>query len=208
MKEYTSDKLRTVAFAGHVGSGKTSLSEAILFFRKYTDRLGRVEQGNTVSDYDPEEVKRHISINSTVLPIEYKDCKINILDLPGYRDFVGEIKNGVRVADSVLICHDATSGIEVGAEFVWEYAEEFNVPCVFFINKLDKEHTDLDASIATIREAFGKEPVPVTLPIGKQDSFSAVIDLIKMKKVVGLSMGSVTAKNFFTGPAPSISAAS
>ncbi|MCD6384619.1 elongation factor G [Candidatus Sumerlaeota bacterium] len=184
MKEYTSENIRNIALAGHSGSGKTTLTEAILYYLKYTDRLGRVDAGNTVSDYDPEEISRKVSINASLLSLEYKGHKINLLDLPGYRDFVNEIKNGIRVADTVLIVLDAVSGVEVGAEFVWEYAEEYDIPRAFFINKLDKEHADFESVLAGIKEEFGKNAVPLTLPIGKEASFSGVIDLIRMKKVV------------------------
>lgn len=184
MKEYTSEKIRNVALAGHSGSGKTTLTEAILYYLKYTDRLGRVDAGNTVSDYDPEEISRKVSINATLLSMEYKGHKINLLDLPGYRDFVNEIKNGIRVADTVVIVLDAVSGVEVGAEFVWEYAEEYDTPRAFFLNKLDKEHADFESTLNQIKEEFGKNPIPLTIPVGKEASFSGVIDLLKMKKVV------------------------
>jgi elongation factor G len=184
VKEYASDMIKTIALAGHSGSGKTTLTEAILHFLKYTDRLGRVDNGNTVSDYDPEEINRKISINSTLLAMEHKNTKINLFDLPGYRDFVGEIKSGIRVSDTVFIVLDAASGAEVGAEFAWEYAEEFNIPRVFFINKLDKEHTDFEGALSSIKSTFEVDPIVVTLPVGKEAGFSGVIDLLKMKKVV------------------------
>ncbi len=184
MKEYASDKIRNIVLAGHSGSGKTTLSEAILYALKYADRLGRTDAGNTVSDYDPEEIERKVSINASLLSLEYKNHKINLLDLPGYRDFVGEIKNSIRVADLVIIVLDALSGVEVGAEFVWEYADEYNVPCIFFINKLDKDHSDFQRSMENISTIFGTKPVLLTLPVGKESNFSGVIDLLKMKKVV------------------------
>ncbi len=183
MKEYPSQNIRNIALAGHNASGKTTLAEAILYLLEYTDRLGRVDAGNTVSDYDPEEISRKMSINSTLLPVEYKNHKINFLDLPGYRDFVGEIKSGLRVVETAVLVLDGIAGIEAGTEFAWEYAKEYDVPCACFINKLDKEHSSFEKALSQIKEILGVEPILLTLPIGKEAGFSGVIDLLKMKKV-------------------------
>ncbi|UCD56304.1 MAG: GTP-binding protein, partial [Candidatus Hydrogenedentota bacterium] len=183
MKEYTSEQLRNVALAGHTSVGKTTLAEAILYALKFTDRLGHVGEGNTISDYDPEEAKRNLSINASVLPIEYSEFKINLLDLPGYRDFIGEIKGCMRVADAVILLLDATAGVEVGTEFAWEYAEEYGVPRVFFVNKLDKERADFEGAMKSIRDVFGVRALPVVLPVGKEAQLEGVIDLLKMKMI-------------------------
>ena len=121
MKQYPPERLRNVVLLSHGGAGKTSLAEAMLYTAKATTRLGRVEEGNTVSDWDPDEVKRHISISTSVLPIEWRDHKINLLDAPGYADFVGEIKSALRAADAAVIVLCAASGVEVGSEQVWTY---------------------------------------------------------------------------------------
>jgi len=183
LKEYPTPKIRNVALAGHTSAGKTSLAEAVLHHLKVTDRLHRVDDHNSISDYDPEEQKRSTSINTSLLPVEYEGCKINFLDLPGYRDFIGEIKNGIRVSDTVLLVVDATGGVEVGMELVWEYADEYNLPRAAFINKLDKERASFEQAINKLKEEFGVNCVPLTLPVGSEDSFSGVIDLLRMKMV-------------------------
>lgn len=185
MKTYAPEQIRNIALAGHSGAGKTSLVESILFNTKAVDRLGRVEDGNTVSDYDPEEVRRRVSINASLVPVEYKGTKLNILDLPGYRDFVGEIRNCVRVADAVVMVVDATGGVEVGTELAWEYAEEFKVPRVFVINKIDKDRANYEAALHQIKETFGCSTVVLNFPVGQADSFKGCVDLLKMKFATG-----------------------
>ncbi|GAB4311966.1 MAG: elongation factor G [Candidatus Sumerlaeia bacterium] len=184
MKEYPTSQLRNVCLAGHTSSGKTSLAEAIVHQLGYTDRLGRVDDGNTVSDYDPEEVRRKVSINTSLIPVEYDGIKINVLDAPGYRDFVAEIKNAIRVSEVVLIVVDANAGVEVGTEFVFEYAQEYGKPVAFFVNKLDKEHASLDKALKDIQDTLGIEVCPLTLPVGKEAAFNSVVNLITMKQVI------------------------
>ena len=135
MKEYTTEFLRNIALVSHGGAGKTMLAEAFLHATGATTRLGKVEDGTTASDYDDEEHRRKISIYSSVIPIEHRDHKINIIDAPGYTDFVGEIISALSVADGAIILVDAVSGIEVGTELAWRYADEFNLPRFFVINK-------------------------------------------------------------------------
>lgn len=184
MKEFETSNIRNVALAGHDGSGKTSLAEAILYSLKVTERLGTVNEGTALSDYDPEEIRRKHSIGTALLPVEQAGVKINLLDLPGRRDFVGEIKNSMRVADGVVIVIDAHIGVEVGTEFVWEYADEFGIAArAVFINKLDREQADFDKALQSISNAFGRRTVAITLPVGKEASFKGVVDLIKMKFV-------------------------
>jgi elongation factor G len=183
LKEYHTDKIRNVCLSGHTSSGKTSLVEAILYSTKVIERLGRVDDGNTTSDYDPEEIHRKISINATVIPIEYKDCKINLIDLPGYRDFISEIKGSIRVTETMIVLMDATSGVEVGTEFAREYSEEYGLPRLFFINKMDKERANFSKVVSEIREELGIRPLLLTLPVGQEKDFKGVIDLVRMKYV-------------------------
>src|SRR2546423_1460569 len=140
MKEYDTSAIRNVALIGHGSTGKTSLVEAMLFESGAINRLGRVEEGTTTSDFDPDELKRKISVNLSVLPCEWKDTKINVLDAPGYADFVGEVKAGLRAADAVLIAVDASSGVQVGTESAWAYADEAGAPRAFFVNRIDREN--------------------------------------------------------------------
>ena len=183
MKEYTAENIRNIAFLGHSGSGKSTLAETILYNLKVVERLGKASEGTLTSDYDPEEIKRQISINTSIVPIEYNGIKINILDCPGNRDFIGEIKSAAHVADGVLVLIDASGGIEVGTEFAMEVAEEYDLPVFVFINKLDKENTDFAKVINAVTDAFGKKAVPLTFPVGKQAALKGVIDLLKMKAI-------------------------
>jgi elongation factor G len=184
LKVHPTSEIRNIALAGHSHAGKTSLSEALLWALKQSDRLGRVEDGTTLSDYDAEEVRRQCSIQASVLPLEHNKCKVNIIDLPGFRDFIGEIKRGLRAADGMLLVIDATGGLETGAQFAWAAAGEFNRPRLIFVNKLDKEHTNYTRTVESLAESLGVRVVPITLPVGEGPEFKGVIDLIKMKMVV------------------------
>lgn len=183
MKEYDTSQIRNVALGGHTSAGKTTMAEALLHHLKVTDRLLRVDEGNSLSDYDPEEIRRKTSINTSILPVEYGGCKINVLDLPGYRDFIGEIKNAVRASDALLLMVDGVSGAEVGTELLWELADEYELPRVAFINKLDKERSNYEKALNSLKEVFGVSCVPLTLPVGHESSFSGVVDLLRMKLV-------------------------
>ena len=183
MKVYQTSEIRNIALAGHSHSGKTTLSEVMLWSLKQSDRLGKVEDGTTLSDYDPEEARRQCSIQASVLPVEHNKCKINFIDLPGFRDFVGEIKRGLRASDGVVLVIDATGGLETGSKFAWDAAVEFNRPRIIFVNKLDKEHTNFEQSVEKLQEGLGTRVVPITLPVGEGPNFKAVIDLIKMKMI-------------------------
>ena len=185
MKEYDTRSIRNVALIAHGGTGKTSLAEAMLFEAGAINRLGRVEEGTTTSDFDPDELKRKISVNLSVLPCEWKDVKINIIDTPGYADFVGEQHCGARAADALLIVVDASAGVQVGTESAWSYAEDGRTPRAFFVNRIDRENADFDAAVAQIREHFGNKCVPIQLPIGAQEQFSGIIDLIALKALAG-----------------------
>lgn len=183
MKIYNTSQIRNIALAGHTASGKTSLTEALLWSLKQSERLGKTEDGNTLSDYDAEEVRRHISIQASVIPVEHDGVKVNLIDLPGFRDFIGEIKGGLRATDAMLLVYDATSGFDTGAEFAWTQSEEMALPRAVFINKLDKEHASFEKSVDKIQDAIGARLVALTLPLGEALEFKGVIDLIRMKKV-------------------------
>lgn len=181
MKEYTSEELRTVVLLSHQGAGKTSLVEAMLFDTGATTRLGHVDEGTTASDWDPDEVQHKISINTSVLPVEWKGHKVNIVDTPGYADFVGEVKAGVRIADSALLLLSAVDGVEVGTEQSWDYVQDRSLPCLLVINKLDRENANFDGVLDDLRQRFGNAVAAVQVPIGREHEFSGVVDLISLK---------------------------
>ncbi|MDI9438793.1 MAG: elongation factor G [Firmicutes bacterium] len=181
MKEYATEFLRNVALVGHGGTGKTSLAEAMLFVAKAINRLGRVDDGTTVLDFDPEETRRQISINTAQAPAEWKNHKINILDTPGYFDFVGDVIAALTVADSGLLVVCASSGVEVGTEKGWAYLEDAGLPRTVFVNKMDRENANFSRVVEQLRSFFGPKLVPVQLPIGEADTFSGIVDLVTMK---------------------------
>lgn len=181
MKEYTPQAIRNVALVGHGGSGKTSLAEAMLFTAGATTRLGKVEDGSTVSDYHPDEIERQISINTSVLHCEWKNTKVNTLDTPGYTDFTGEVKCGLRVADTAVVVIKGAEGIEVGSEIVWNYTKEFSNAVVFLLNKMDNENADFLNVVASIQERFSHDAIPVQFPVEHGIGFDAVVDLLRMK---------------------------
>lgn len=178
MKTYNIDKIRNVALVGHSNCGKTTLTEALLYVTKVTNRMGKVEDGNTVSDFDKEEKDRQVSIGTSIIPIEYENTKINFLDTPGYFDFVGEVYGALRVASGAVVVVDASSGIEVGTEKVWKYLEQRNLPRVIVLNKMDKENVKFDVLLEELREKFGKKVVPFALPIGEGESFKGYVDIV------------------------------
>ncbi len=182
MREYTTDKLRNVALVGHQGAGKTSLVEALLYNTGAINRLGRVEDKNTVSDWDEDEKERVSSLSTSLIPLEFNDYKINVLDAPGFTDFQGEIKNAIRVADSVVVVVDAVSGVEVGTELAWEYAQVYQQPIIVTINKLDRENANFERTLEQLQESFPEYKfIPVMLPIGAEDNFKGVVNLLTMK---------------------------
>lgn len=185
MDQFTLENLRNVALLSHSGSGKTSLAEAILFNAKAITRLGKVEEGNTTSDYDPDEIQRKISINLSVLPYVWQGVKVNLLDTPGYSDFVGEVKSALRVSEGAIILIGATSGIEVGTEQVWQYCEEAGLPRLVLVNKMDRENADFYKVLGEVQKRFGSKVVALQIPIGAHTSFSGVVDLLNMKAYSG-----------------------
>lgn len=185
MKDYAPEAIRNIALVSHGGTGKTSLAEAMLYNSGATTRLGRVEDGNTVSDYDPDEIRRHSSVALSVIPVEANGTKINLLDTPGYTDFVGEEKAGLRAADCGLLLIDATAGVQVGTEYAWLYLNERNLPRMVLINRMDRENADFDAAVTAVRARFGNHCAAVQIPIGSQDSFAGVIDLVRMRALLG-----------------------
>ncbi|MGQ9887128.1 MAG: elongation factor G [Aggregatilineales bacterium] len=186
MKEYTTEQLRNIALVGHQGAGKTSLVEALLYNTGAITRLGRVEERNTVSDWDEDEKERGLSLSTSLIPIEFNDHKINVLDTPGYTDFQGEVKNAIRVVDSVIVVVDAVAGVEVGTELAWEYAQAYQQPIIVTINKMDRDNADFDRTLNSLRERFpGYKFVPVMLPIGQQADFKGVVNLLTMKAYYG-----------------------
>lgn len=182
MKEYTTDKLRNVALVGHQGSGKTSLVEAMLHNTGATNRLGSVLDKNTVSDWDDDERARGMSISTSLIPLEFNDHKINLLDAPGFTDFQGEMKNAIRVADAVVVVVDAVSGVEVGTELVWDYAQVYQQPITVVINKMDRDNANFERTLGQLRESFPKYKfIPVMIPIGQKEDFKGVVNLVTQK---------------------------
>jgi len=185
MKQYGIENIRNISLLSHGGAGKTSIAEAVLFTLGVINRLGKVDDGATTSDYDPDEIKRQISINLTTLPCEWQETKINLIDTPGYADFVGEVKAAMRVSEGAIIVVCAASGVEVGTEQVWKYCEEAGLPRLIFVNKMDRENADFYRTVDELKAKFGSKCVPLQLPIGAHDSFQGVVDLLTKKAFIG-----------------------
>ena len=181
MQNIETKRIRNLALLGHSGSGKTSLAEAMLHIAGASDRFGNVPDGTTVCDYDPEEIKRGFSLASKVAPFMWKNTKINVLDTPGFLDFVGEVKQALRVADAALILVDGKAGIEVGTELAWDYAQESNLPTAFFINKFDDNEARFGRVLDSLHEKFGKNICPLTIPMVQGGKVVGAIDLIKQE---------------------------
>ncbi len=181
MKDYSVDKIRNIALVGHGSSGKTSLAAAFLFDAGATNRLLKVDKGNTVTDYDPDEIERKISINATPCFCEWQDHKINILDTPGYSNFLWDTRAALRAVDGAAVLIDAVAGVEVGTEKVWDMIEERGLPRIFVINKMDRENANFARALESVREFFGRQAIPVELPIGEEKNFSGVVDIVEKK---------------------------
>ena len=176
---YSAQNIRNVCLLGHGGNGKTSLAESMLYLTGGTIRLGSPVDGNTVCDYDPEEIRRKISISTAVAPVEYNGCKINVLDTPGYFDFAGEVIEALRAADAAIIVCSAKDGISVGLEKAWKYCEERNMPRFIYISKTDEENSDYNATFEALREKYGNKIAPVVVPIWNEGKkVTGIIDVL------------------------------
>ena len=181
MKVFDSENIRNIALVGHGDSGKTSLASALLYSAGAVNRLGRVEEGTTVTDFDEEEIQRSITISTALARLEWEGTKVNVLDTPGYRTFILDAKASMVGAETIVVVVDAVSGVEVQTELVWSYAEEFKLPRVVVLNKLDRDRASFNRSLEALQTAFGRSVVPVQLPIGEEQSFRGIVDLIRNK---------------------------
>lgn len=181
MKTYSADKIRNVALLGHSSSGKTTLTEAVLFATGVTKRQGKVDDGNTMSDFSKEEINRGVSIGLSSIPVEWNGTKFNLLDTPGYFDFVGEMYGAKRASEGSILVVDASSGIEVGTEKAWKNLEKYVTPRIIFLNKMDKEDIDFDSLVENLKEEFDEKIIPCALPIGEADGFKGFISVLDRK---------------------------
>jgi elongation factor G len=178
VKSYPTDHVRNILIVGHGGAGKTSLVESVLHATGATNRIGRVEDGTTVTDFEPEETRKQISVSLAVAPVEHDGFKVNLLDAPGYADFVGEVRAALPAADAVLFVVSAVEGVETQTEVVWTMAEELGLPRAFFINKLDRDRASFARTLDAIQAAFGKACPPLYLPIGEEHDFRGLVGLL------------------------------
>ncbi|NLP17646.1 MAG: elongation factor G [Firmicutes bacterium] len=184
MKEFGIQQLRNVGLISHGGAGKTTLTEAMLFNSGATDRLGRVDDGSSVIDYDPDEIKRKITLNTTLAPCQWRGNKINVVDTPGYADFVGDVKGSLRVVDGAIVLVCAVSGVEVQTEKVWHYADKYNLPRLVFVNKLERENANFFKALQQIQEQLSGKAVALNIPLGSEDNFKGIIDLVNMQALI------------------------
>lgn len=191
MKQFTPEQIRNVAIVGHGGAGKTMLVEHMLYTAGATDRVGTVEAGNTQSDYDPLEVRRKISISASVTPLEYHGHKINLIDVPGFPDFAGELNAVAEVVGSFVFVVEAKADLDVGFDLAWEVAERHNLAKCIFINKLERDNADYEGLIDTLHQRYGRRIVNVQIPIGRQAAFSGILDLVQMKVYKGRDRGEI-----------------
>jgi elongation factor G len=192
MKEYAPAQLRNVGLFSHGGAGKTTLTEALLFRAGAITRMGTIEDGNTTSDFDPEELRRKMSVSLAVAPLEWNGTKVNLIDAPGYADFYGEVAEAMRVADTALILVDGIAGPQVGTDAIWKRAQEASLPRVFIVNKLDRENSDYRAVLDALRARYGKQVVPLSFPIGKADGLIGVVDLLTNTAFAGTATESAS----------------
>ncbi len=185
MKEYSTEFIRNIALASHSSSGKTMLAEALLHFTGGSTRLGKVEDGSTISDFEDEEHRRGISLSTSVIPVEYRDHKINLLDTPGYSDFIGEVISALRVADGAVLLVDSVAGVEVGTEAAWNYAAQFNLTRFVVINKMNRDNANFRMALDSMQEIADVRLIPVQLPWGEKADFKGVLDLLTMKAYAG-----------------------
>ncbi len=197
MKEYSTDNIRNIALISHGGAGKTTLGDAMLFVSGGNDRFGRTDDATSVLDFDPEEQRRKTTISTSIAPVEWKGKKLNVLDTPGYFDFVGEVRSALRVCDGAVVVIDATGGIEVGTELVWQYANEYEIPRLIVVNKLDRENADFQTTLREVNDAFGGRATPLYLPYGKQADLKGLVDVVRGVMLTAGPNGKVT-----EGPVP------
>ncbi|MBE3583011.1 MAG: elongation factor G [Limnochordaceae bacterium] len=197
MRKYSTEQLRNVALVSHGGAGKTSLLEAMLFCSGSISRLGRVDEGTSVGDYDPEEVRRKISVSTALAPAEWADHRINLLDTPGYFDFLGEVKSALRVVEGALVVLDASAGVAVGTEKTWSFADDEHLPRLVFVNKMDRENANFDKCLQELRDTFGKAVAPVQIPVGQANDFRGIVDLVRQQMLTFDAAGKPSA-----GPIP------
>ncbi|MGD8777766.1 MAG: elongation factor G [Ignavibacteria bacterium] len=190
MKEYTTDQIRNIALIGHGGSGKTSLSEFILFTAGETNRIGSIDEGNTVSDFNANEIERKISISATPLHVEWKNSKVNILDTPGYSDFIGQVVGSLHVVDTAVAVIKGAEGVEVGTEQTWEKVKEDNLPAAVIVNKVDNEHSKYSDAVQMAKDRLSNDVTVITFPISEGVNFNGVVDLVKMKALTYGDAGS------------------
>ena len=185
MKEYNTEYIRNIALVSHSSAGKTVLAEAFLHFTGASTRLGKIEDGTTVADFEEEEIRRRISLSTAVIPVEYRDCKLNLLDTPGYNDFIGEVISALRVADGAIVLVDSVAGAEVGTEIAWNYCEEMKLPRFVVINKMNRDNANFSKALESAREISDIRLIPVQLPWGEKAGFKGVLDLLTMKAYEG-----------------------
>jgi elongation factor G len=181
MKTYSPEKIRNVLLFGHQGTGKTTLAEALLFISGATTRMGTISDGNTVCDFEPEEIKKQLSVSLAMTPIEWGDHKINLLDSPGYADFIGETQAALRVTDLAVMVVSAVDGVQVQHEIVWDLASKMGVPRIAFINKLDRERADFHNTLNELAEKLGSGFAPIDLPLGEENEFHGIADVLTEK---------------------------
>ena len=192
MKSYLTENIRNIVLVGHGGSGKTSLAEAMLYLSGAITRVGKTTEGNTTCDFDDEEHRRQISVSTALAPIEWNEHKINILDAPGYADFIGETRAAMRVADLAIFVVSGVEGLEVQTQVAWNLAEEMQLPRLIFVNKLDRENSSFKRTLEQLREAFGMAAAPISLPLGREHDFKGVISVIDQSAYAYDSSGKAT----------------
>jgi elongation factor G len=185
MKAYDASNIFSVGLFSHGGAGKTSLTEALLFKAGAVNRLGRVDDGNATTDFDPDEIKRHMSVSLALAPLEWHDNKINIIDTPGYADFFGEVAEAGRVVDGGIVVVDAVAGVQVGTDSVWKKLDELETPRLIFVNRMERENADFERVLEQLRERYGKRVVPLTIPVGSEHDFGGAVELVGRRVFLG-----------------------
>jgi len=181
LKEIISEAIRNIALVGHGGSGKTSVSEILLYTAKETNRIGRIEDGNTVSDYSPNEIEKQISITSSLMNLEWNNTKINVLDSPGFTDFVGDVQSSLKVSDTAVLVIKSAEGVEVGTDIAKGIIDEYKLPASVIINKVDSEHSTFQETFEEIKERLHPASTIITFPVSEGINFIGVVDVITMK---------------------------